>query len=50
MAAGAVERTALKADLQRLLRERGALDSLRTLVSGTLVRRRQQMPGGGEAV
>jgi hypothetical protein len=30
------ERSALRSDLSRLLRERGALDSLRALVAGAL--------------
>ena len=37
-AAAVEERSALKKDLQRLLRERGALDSLRTLVAGALTK------------
>jgi hypothetical protein len=36
----------MKADLARLLRERGALDSLRVLVSGALGRQQQARSGG----
>ncbi len=38
----AAERSALRRDLERVLRERGALDAMRRLVAGAVAQKREQ--------
>ena len=49
MAEAAEEKAALKRDLERILRERGTLDSLRRLVLTTMAGAQGQQAGAGRA-